>query len=484
MLKIVILAAGEGTRLYTETSDFPKPLFFYKTKPIIAHLIDEYKKHSNDITIVYSNELLRSWLEVYYPSLPLKFVYAPPSGTMQALSKVSDLNGEILLSWADFILESNFVIPKTTWFGISKEPCRYSVNDGLVEKKPGSFGIFGLFYFTNFPSLDLTKEDFVDLFVGTHVDTQSIKIKDLGTINSLIKHDAFSISKERYFNSLEFTDTTVIKRALTPEGIKLQKLECDWYAFANTHMPSLIPQVHNMQDKLILDKLEGQSVCDSNIITPEFWNTQLPNLLNKLHIFNLIPNEQDCIETYVLKAKARVKQVQKFIDTWFNGNYTINGKTYTKLDLTIPDECFIPKRFTFIHGDLQFSNLFDNNGVLKILDPRGYFGTTKLFGDPMYDIAKLAYAVDGYDTFNTGDFGLYKDMQGNTFFIHQSSIPMTAEAHLFFMRMIHKYGSSTKVLNFILASIWFSLTSYIINNPRAIIGAYCKALIRNEENLF
>jgi thiamine kinase-like enzyme len=53
----------------------------------------------------------------------------------------------------------------------------------------------------------------------------------------------------------------------------------------------------------------------------------------------------------------------------------------------------------FIHGDYCFSNLlYDiNSGVLRLIDPRGVWGTTAN-GDFKYDIAKLRHSVVGdYD---------------------------------------------------------------------------------------
>jgi len=53
-----------------------------------------------------------------------------------------------------------------------------------------------------------------------------------------------------------------------------------------------------------------------------------------------------------------------------------------------------------IHGDLCFSNiLYDlRSRVIKLIDPRGSFGSVGIFGDPRYDVAKLYHSVyGGYD---------------------------------------------------------------------------------------
>ena len=53
-----------------------------------------------------------------------------------------------------------------------------------------------------------------------------------------------------------------------------------------------------------------------------------------------------------------------------------------------------------IHGDFCFSNLlFDPKvRVVKMIDPRGEFGVPGIYGDPRYDLAKLAHSyAGGYD---------------------------------------------------------------------------------------
>ncbi len=66
-------------------------------------------------------------------------------------------------------------------------------------------------------------------------------------------------------------------------------------------------------------------------------------------------------------------------------------------------------QFTLIHGDLCLSNiLFDRrNGIVRLIDPRGSFGETGIYGDPRYDWAKLCHSLSGdYDFFLNGLFDL------------------------------------------------------------------------------
>lgn len=60
---------------------------------------------------------------------------------------------------------------------------------------------------------------------------------------------------------------------------------------------------------------------------------------------------------------------------------------------------------SIIHGDLCFSNvLYDlRSGICKLIDPRGSFGQSGIFGDPRYDVAKLYHSVHGLYDFVTAD---------------------------------------------------------------------------------
>ena len=55
-------------------------------------------------------------------------------------------------------------------------------------------------------------------------------------------------------------------------------------------------------------------------------------------------------------------------------------------------------RYIYINQSL-FSSIYLNNDI-KFIDPRGYFGNTMLFGIPEYDIAKVFFALSGYDHFD------------------------------------------------------------------------------------
>ncbi len=83
----------------------------------------------------------------------------------------------------------------------------------------------------------------------------------------------------------------------------------------------------------------------------------------------------------------------------------INGKTYSNFSEIwgkIKDfikKSMLRKGFNIIHGDMCFSNILcgvsDGDVVLKFVDPRGSFGVKGVYGDSLYDYAKLRHSFEG-----------------------------------------------------------------------------------------
>jgi hypothetical protein len=73
--------------------------------------------------------------------------------------------------------------------------------------------------------------------------------------------------------------------------------------------------------------------------------------------------------------------------------YDIIMKDYDNCDMV---------EYNFCHGDLNGSNIMVNPITMdvKFIDPRGYFGNTKLYGWKEYEYSKLLYCLSGYDDFN------------------------------------------------------------------------------------
>lgn len=116
-------------------------------------------------------------------------------------------------------------------------------------------------------------------------------------------------------------------------------------------------------------------------------------------------------EMYVTKTISRMLTLRadKRFTPFFEQPVTVNGKRYQSLDAVMALLPALLERvvidgyaggFNIIHGDLHFSNILTeaNYGFMRLVDPRGCFGSFDLYGDPRYEIAKLMHSLDGkYD---------------------------------------------------------------------------------------
>jgi len=77
-MKIVIPAAGKGTRLKELTQNVPKPLISVKGKPIISHIIDSIDNldYSEIIIIIgHMGSQIKEYIEKTYPDKNIRFVW-------------------------------------------------------------------------------------------------------------------------------------------------------------------------------------------------------------------------------------------------------------------------------------------------------------------------------------------------------------------------------------------------------------------------
>ena len=113
--KVMIVAGGLGTRLKPFTNILPKPLIPIEDKPMIGHIIDNFKFHGFNkfsISINYKSNLIKSYFnEIQNKSTNIEFVEEKkPLGTIGSLSKLKyNKFEEIIVSNCDILTNINFL---------------------------------------------------------------------------------------------------------------------------------------------------------------------------------------------------------------------------------------------------------------------------------------------------------------------------------------------------------------------------------------
>ncbi|MBB4634498.1 phosphotransferase [Longimicrobium terrae] len=123
---------------------------------------------------------------------------------------------------------------------------------------------------------------------------------------------------------------------------------------------------------------------------------------------------------------------------------------------------------SIIHGDYCFSNiLFDvNNQIVRLIDPRGSFGKSGIYGDARYDIAKLRHSLSGlYDFVMADMFDVRREADGSW------TSQVYADARLRslagdFDRMVAALGYDVNEIRFIEGLLFVSMVPYHHGHPR------------------
>jgi len=146
-----------------------------------------------------------------------------------------------------------------------------------------------------------------------------------------------------------------------------------------------------------------------------FWEKVAKSLQNVLDRFTTTRQEGDfsahARTMYIEKTEKYYQDLlknPKFKALSHNETLKINGERYLNfaeiwddVKEKIEKELLPLQKMSVIHGDMCFSNILcginpkTDTCILKFVDPRGKFGTSGIFGDPLYDYAKLIHSYEG-----------------------------------------------------------------------------------------
>ena len=96
-MKVLILAAGYGTRLYPYTKNFPKPLLKVGQKPIIEYLLDKVEelKGVSSVVIVTNDRFFKTflkWKKGFKSRYPIKILNDLTMSPKDKLGAIGDMN--------------------------------------------------------------------------------------------------------------------------------------------------------------------------------------------------------------------------------------------------------------------------------------------------------------------------------------------------------------------------------------------------------
>ena len=492
---VIIQAGGRGTRLEKYTFNKPKALLSVDSLPMIFHTFKVFKGSKFIIIGDYKYNVLRDYLE-HFAEVNYVLIKANGNGTCagikEALTFIPD-NEPFLIIWSDLILPPEFSLNKIrkgfNYLGLSKDfECRWSYkHNQLVEEPSKSKGVAGFFIFKNKSFISSTPKngEFVRYLKKEGISFKELSLK--GTkefgLKSIYEKYLFSRKVSRPFNKLTFTGSRVIKTPINSKGKVLAKHELNWYKFVCNHKFKNIPSIYSFKPftmKMIRGYHPFEVLDDENLRKKVL--DKILDAIEALHnLESPIPADYFSLEKeYYTKTFERLNKIINLVPFATNKKIKINGKWYknpfyAKEKLKRLVRRYYPTEFSVIHGDPTFSNILLNKKVDKVylIDPRGYFGFSSIFGDIDYDYAKLYYSLVGnYDAFNQKKFSL--SIMAKEVKLDVSSSEYTSLEGYFFRRIGLAKRNKIKLLH---AIIWLSLTTYAWDDYDSICGAFYKGVM-------
>lgn len=501
MQKIIIQAGGKGTRLEGLTRNKPKCIVPVDNLPIIFYAFQKFPDAEFSIIADYKTDVLEKYLNAFASKYNYKVIKAKKKGTIsgikEALLDYSD-DEQVFIMWCDLILSDGFEIPKEkgNFVGISKDfECRWSFIDGKFIKEPSKErGVAGLFIFENKQCLKNIAEEgaLVGWLQNQEIEFNELSLYGTKEVGTMLAYSELNgdIPRCRPFNKMEFNGDIIIKTGINEQGKKIAVDEIAWYKHVKELGFKNIPEIYEYEP-LKMKRVLGKNIYEYDCLIRSQKREILKKLIEALkELHNLEPaqpvNIQDVEDNFINKTFDRllkVEQLVPFADKEFikiNGNYYKNV-FFIKEELKEAIKKYYPQEFRLIHGDCTFSNLmFDTFDMKAILiDPRGYFGKTKLYGDEDYDWAKLYYSLVGeYDQFNRKKFTLE---------IREHEVEMAikpnnwADMEEFFFDCLK--NTSKYKIKLLHAIIWLSLTTYAWEDYDSICGAFYNGIVKLNEVL-
>lgn len=500
---IIVQAGGKGTRLKYLTENKPKALVPVDNLPMLFHLFRKYPDKRFIVIADYQKEVMREYLEVF-ADVKYQIVDATGTGTCsgikQALALIPD-GKAFMLVWSDLILPKDFSLPVEytddgkpckDYVGISQTfPCRWSYIDGaFVEERSVENGVAGFFLFTDKAKLEHVPEsgELVRWMQQNKLQYDTVGLAGTKEFGLIEEYEKLENSKCRPFNRITIDGTVLTKEPVDAQGQALAKRECAWYAKAKDKGIAVLPKIY-ARNPLQMEYIAGRNIyeCDLNYQQKREILEKLVESLKNLHESETVDADSFSVkEAYFNKTFARLSKIQDLVPYAREREIVVNGRRcrnvfYHKREVEQLLDSLQCDTFAFIHGDCTFSNMMlRENGDPVLIDPRGYFGYTELYGDVRYDWAKMYYSIVGnYDRFNLKKFRLHFGEEPCQVVLDIESNHWEDMEQDFF----ELTGADEKEIKILHAVIWLSLTTYAWQDYDSICGAFYNGLYYLEEVL-
>lgn len=241
------------------------------------------------------------------------------------------------------------------------------------------------------------------------------------------------IVQARFFNAITIDDQRGI---LTKSSEERQKLinEIQWYLKMPSSLQYLTPRIYDYSLEPTNPEVKMEYYPYETLHTLYIYgNLEISDwekIIEKMLFVRkemsdcpeaqcLTLKEKDLLDIYFQKTFDRLKHLLQdpAFQPFYEQSPEINGVKYLPIKPIIENledvlnhyGLLNTKSAHVIHGDFCLSNILldRESNLIKLIDPRGQFGSFDIYGDEFYDIAKILHSFEGsYDHIITDHFEL------------------------------------------------------------------------------
>ena len=230
-----------------------------------------------------------------------------------------------------------------------------------------------------------------------------------GTITKLSKESRLE-DEINYYKNLHSDISIFFPRMLSYDlTSEVKKMELEYYGYET--LGDII--IQDTFDFLFWEKVSDSLNNTLSIFSKISQTGDYSNHIKSMYVDKTWHYYKDLVDNFSL-----FKELSKKDTLTINGKYYLNfEKIWEKIKNIILDNLVNVSQINAIHGDFCFSNIMvgknkkTDNLLIKCIDPRGRFGDEGIYGDPLYDYAKLSHSYSGgyeyiiYDKFKV-DYNL------------------------------------------------------------------------------
>lgn len=411
------------------------------------------------------------------------------------------IHGDTLYSKIDFK-------PNLIYCNFTNMQYKWGLIDQIFDDFDSSFEnsiISGYFSFNDINTFKFALKNSPDFINSLKYYNSKEKLKiclgnnwlDFGHSNLYYKSKV-KLNVTRYFNSTEAKFNYIKKSSIDSKKITN---EFNWFLNFPKKISYLVPSTWDFSDTDKSSSYKIEFIAAPTLqekwvfgnlsdISYKFIIEQLFDVLEKFKKNQIEIDKKMFLEMYshmyLKKTSARLSDFIKSTNFQPDKDVEINGNKYPSLN-KFKDDIFTNIKenidsktdsiLNLMHGDFCFSNILVDlrSNTIKLIDPRGSFGDKKndelvIYGDQLYDIAKLGHSLVGnYDFIVTGFYSIeysIKRLKFNFNLLKNTSDELTD----FFYRKLQSQNISKQFIKASISNLFLSMLPLHEDSPHRQIA--------------